>query len=237
MSKELTWTEYLVAKFIQTKLHIQDSASFDLIEQFKESEQPKPEWEILRVVGLKSKMTANYVPEYHNNENWKIHSVRRLSDNSTWAIGDRFRADAGCDLTIKEFKVSEEGMEVWSNEYGYWLLNTIRPMPLFITDDLKEAYVNDEVWAIRKDDWKLDGASFMASFASKSIGDNKDKNNFWYFSTKEAAEEYIINNKPCLSLMDVLSCDRKTESEQKFISILKSLVQSKITPKPTTDER
>lgn len=62
---------------------------------------------------------------------FKIKSVKRLSDNSVWTIGDTFLANAGCPLTIKSFEIGDPKirhnlMKVLSVEYGYWILNELR---------------------------------------------------------------------------------------------------------------
>lgn len=94
---------------------------------------------------------------------------------------------------------------------------------LFTTEDgknLTSENLHEDVWAIRKGSFEL-----MQQYNGKSLGTwlngwyttcwlpnpkEKDlrvidliKENYMIFSTKEAAEQYILENKPCLSLNDL----------------------------------
>lgn len=91
----------------------------------------------------------------------------------------------------------------WVKEYSdhrEWLHNwkynnpTKAKAPLFTTEDGKPVFLNDEVyllqsWVIGKD--KITQEDFF-------------DDSFKYFSTKEAAEEYINNHKPVLSYREVM---------------------------------
>jgi len=116
-------------------------------------------------------------------------------------------------------------MKVWSNEFGYWQLKDIEkvkePIPLFITSDKVSLYNEDDEYFRVYDDY--------------SYGKFKVKNKPSYevtatFSTKEAAEEYILMNKPCLSVMDLkthFNSHHFGEGEYQ-LKRLKELAKSKI---------
>lgn len=69
------------------------------------------------------------------------------------------------------------------------------PQPILVTHDGVEIFEGDEFWGVR--DWRvLEGGK----------ADKYDKNLYKaapVFSTRSAAEEYILNHKPVLSLNDV----------------------------------
>lgn len=69
---------------------------------------------------------------------------------------------------------------------------------LHISDDGKEMTEGDREYTVDLDSWEI-----YQMPTSEII--NKDyRNNNKIFSTKEAAEQYILENKPCLSLNDLL---------------------------------
>lgn len=62
----------------------------------------------------------------------------------------------------------------------------------------------------------------MVGYGKKNESPNKLHK---HFSTKEKAEEYIIMNKPCLSINDVLSVGQRVIVDE---GKLKQIVKSKI---------
>lgn len=230
MSKEFQWTENIVAEFIQTKLHIQDSASFDLIEQFKESKISKPEWEIIQASSPECGLY--YLGGYKMRPTDTIYSIKRLSDNSIWSIGDKFAGNAGTDITIKCFEAIGKIMKVWSMEYGYWYLDHIKKLSSFTTDDGVNVYKGSDIALLSTDSW-------LISFPVKApeIPFKGDKGQFKYFSTKEAAEDYVLRNKPALSLSQVLTRYACVGGKNKeFIESIKELSTKAITPKTGSNE-
>lgn len=70
--------------------------------------------------------------------------------------------------------------------------------PLFITEDGKEIFESDKYW-ITYGTTEIKDYIALPGFSFPNIGDSKR------FSTKEAAEEYILYNLPCLSVNDIVS--------------------------------
>jgi hypothetical protein len=95
---------------------------------------------------------------------------------------------------------------------------------LFTTEDGVDIFENDEVWGITKNVWK--------PFYRNAKLNNKIVTETWFhgkFSTKEKAEEYILMNKPCLSINDFLSVSYFTvKSKTRTIKRLKKLINSKL---------
>lgn len=224
MNEDLQWTTDLKSEFLDWILsEITPDPTKELVKRFIEIRQLKQGWEIIQVSS--PEYGLYYLAGYKMRPNEKIYSVKRLSDNSVWTIGDQFIANAGCPLTIKEFKVSGQGMEVWSKEYGYWMINNIRELPSFTTEDGACVHENDKVWLLSTDGWHFVSAN------APSSPFRGDKGQFKYFSTKEAAEDYVFNNKPCLSFGEVIECDKKSTSLADFRNKIKSIAQFKTSSK------
>jgi len=210
MSEQFSWTDELTMEFAVKWLNdrVKWAVCHDFaaapepiqieLKKFKESKQPKPEWEIVSyrhksgAIVNRREINISVAPE---NE-YIINCVRRLSDKEVFAIGDKFTANAGCDLTIKSFAIEGSFIKVWSIEYGYWLLKDIKKrVSLFKTEDGKDIYEGMQYWAV-SDDFEI----LYTSHASSVY----HKNNIRAFSTEEKAKNWVIENKPCLSLNDVI---------------------------------
>jgi len=78
------------------------------------------------------------------------------------------------------------------------LKNAIKKEKLFCTEDGVDIFEGDVYW--KNNGW-LNVKIFIAHNKMKVSDFNIDKK----FSTKEAAEEYVLMNKPCLSINNVLN--------------------------------
>jgi len=74
-----------------------------------------------------------------------------------------------------------------------------QPKPLFTTEDGVEIFEGNEYWYIM--DCVNNGKWEIQKKTAHGTGHNSKHIRF---STKETAEEYILMNKPCLSLKDVV---------------------------------
>lgn len=233
MNKDNFWTDELVkdvseyiALRVNTKTDFREQMKY-LIEDFKSSHEQKPEqergWEIVAYSDVNCIYTKCYdglfrtnpihdVGARHESEvnHQKIHSVKRLSDNSFWLV-DEYTADG----KIKSFEIVGEMIK--ANLYpddGYdkyiWLpafekLPDQKSKPekerpvLFTTEDGVEIYDmkynNGVIPFVDIKNWKI-GGSTISSFS-------KSNDRFKLFSTIEAAENYRTINKPCLSVNDI----------------------------------
>lgn len=125
---------------------------------------------------------------------WQIHSVKRLSDNSVFQLGDRVK---GIGFPITKIPLNKEGCVVPYLEcgnQGVSLFYAQKVKPVFFTEDRVEIYEGDEYWFV--------DSSFNAYWNESIEGQEKFRINK-YFSTKEAAQEYIDQNKPKYSLNDI----------------------------------
>ena len=88
---------------------------------------------------------------------------------------------------------------------------------MFCTEDGVDVFKGDKFYICKLHDWKLIPCS-----ASKNATFSIDKSK--KFSTKEAAEEYILMNKPCLSINDISSMSTVAST---YLKNLKELVNQK----------
>ena len=127
----------------------------------------------------------------HPTEFWDIYSVKRISDNKIFTIGDSYE-----DLIIEKMFMSVDGN----------ILTTYIPkakQPLFTTEDGVDIFEGSEYYPVNP----------LYVYCGKHIArlaKTIDRTNHWettrnylkFFSTKEDAEEYIVNNIPIISLND-----------------------------------
>lgn len=185
-------------------------------------------------------------------EDVKIHSVKRLFDGEIFTIGDKLndksftenarhplsKTDIWDNIITKIAIVKNSDSEVAGYSYtnmngqlmfsasNKWknlnvsLKDAIKAKkPLFITEDGKEIFEYQEYWFITTLDWKLKSHTMGISDRHYPPLGNKQ------FSTKEAAWEYILMNKPVLSLNDVRNAMKTPLS---WSCKLEELVKSKI---------
>ena len=126
----------------------------------------------------------------------KIHSVKRLSDSVVFTVGDKTTLGV-----ITQIQLNNSSDRLWfdfSTCGGYSKDNyqTLKhsKQPLFTTEDKVQIFEGNLYTALF-DNWVYLEQEAINNF----ILDNATLR----FSTKETAEEYIFNNKPCLSITDI----------------------------------
>jgi len=126
-----------------------------------------------------------------------IHSIKRLSDGEVFTIGDNYNLG-----TIQEIELTKDGTLWFHNgkksKSGLFVTIKVK-QPLFTTEDGVDIFdlVKDEFYYVTKSQFSL------VKRAMKGFYYEPEKE--WYFSTKEAAQDYIIRNKPCFSYNDVVN--------------------------------
>jgi hypothetical protein len=216
------WTDELVKEFalrvsLERVIGCSETGKLTTIESFKQSKQPKKDYEIISVLlhgGYieKNKHEFDYLLNNHEGKKYgaKIHSVKRLKDNFVFTIGDKVvrHKDEFCEnpdktiRKIKEFFFDEkkELKFIAEDNSKYFLSLFSKPkQPLFTTDDGVDMY-EGEMWSLSTNNWSKCKV-FVSNNPFRGITGKELK----YFSTEEAANEYILMNKPMLSLNDLLS--------------------------------
>ena len=169
----------------------------------------------------------NETPEsqYLNNTDYTIYSVKRLSDGKIFTIGDRV-THSEWDNNIGEIsymKINPNNSSAIyvSQKNNYWGQNleklTHSKKSLFITEDGIEIFEGDKYCYFRFHSWTCD----MATANEKFYSQDKSSKNSLYFSTQEHAEKFILMNKPCLSINEVMTMGYGICSAKPMINYVK----------------
>lgn len=147
---------------------------------------------------LKNMLSNDYI-------NCKIHSVRRKSDREVFTIGDivehfRSPADKGkitkLSFTESYFLVEFEGTYEGVTPHKFFnCLSVIKhsKLPLFTTEDGVDIFKGDKYWFCRKN--TFEGSNIIEHIAKEGSDCGSNGRDYYYFSTRQAAKEYIAKNK------------------------------------------
>lgn len=211
------WTEELVHEFLCDPKSPGFAEHWKIrIKEFKQSKQPQKDYEIL---DSESSIGIAYGrPPLSKN----IKSVKRLSDGQVFTVGDKDEYGR----VITEF--TEHSNEVFARVQGCNGSNGIcsdeiklnvlskGKKPLFQTEDGVDIYIGDSYYSVT-DDFEI----LHTTNVSYDILTHKPI----AFSTEQSAENYIIENKPCLSFKDIV-CSYNMVAEER--TTLTKLVKSKL---------
>jgi hypothetical protein len=217
---DFSWNDELVKKFVAEKIILGNCTSAkEALEQFKEKHtKPKVEWEIVRVRNKyhNTHVTHNLVEidgrKFINDQNYDyvlnclehkytIESVRRLSDQEVFSIGDEVEAKYWGRQTIVGFDVLSNGglvnFATCRNPITD-LKKVTKPIPLLVTEDGVEIFDRNEVVysVCAKGQWEENYTKAHYALNRSSAWKN--------FSSKEKREDYILTNRPLLSIVDLI---------------------------------
>lgn len=160
--------------------------------------------------------------------NWKINSVKRLSDGEIFTIGDKVKQSNVIhdnSFTITGFKLDVNNKHLLVLGNGGIRLSKIEKVKeqLFITQDGAKLYQGDEYYQITPN-YEIHKCTAFA----KSNFDN----NIIVFFNKSNAENHVLMNKTCLSIREICpvigQCNNNTHIDlDKLTEKLKKLVESK----------
>ena len=156
-----------------------------------------------------------YVTALLNSEHTSIYSIKRLSDNEVFSINDKVTHPCGETYTIKSFKISniDNNPDIVTEKGTYGLLGLCirkaKPV-LFVTEDGVGINVGDKYFELITPEFHNKPCIWnILEYTGRPnlIYDQESnrKNGRLWFSTKEKAQEFIILNKPVLSINDVLN--------------------------------
>lgn len=165
--------------------------------------------------------------DYINNVSswWDIHSVKRLSDGEVFNVGDRT-----FDGVITKFEILDDVLIVFIDNVTWITLHLVKKVKqlLFTTEDGVDIYYGAKVHSVDKN-------FLISADDNRYIPENfKPKLEYKYFSKREAAEEYILLNNPCLSIKEIapifgmFHLDNSKLSLDRLSDKLKDLVKTKI---------
>ncbi len=134
---------------------------------------------------------------------WRIKSVKRLSDGEVFTIGDRINGYTYSSRIVLGFKICDvKGLMIRQSGGSTELVDAshckIRK-PIFTTKDGVEIFEDDYFWIVEED---LSFYRCRTPAHSSSSGQCSERT---YLSSSDACHEYILMNKPSLSLNDLLS--------------------------------
>ena len=169
-----------------------------------------------------SKTTGTWVSEIAYAYSYAIYSVKRLSDEEIFTVGDRIENTNNPHINDKIYGISLEKDEIHVYYQGYDYLQDIShcKQVLFTTKDGVDIFKGGSYYNVY--DFKI---------CNKLTAMNPlSKHEKLVFSTKEAAEKYILMNKPCLSINDVVDLEQynPVETKTSFINKLKNIAKKKI---------
>lgn len=171
----------------------------------KVEEVEEADYEILEIKGVitgtihKYDGVNNFETILRVSDCFTIHSVKRLSDGEVFTIGDE--TSHGTISSI-EINISYDGGVLFRLKEKTIIicLATAKKLPkktpLFTTEDGIDVFEGDILFYVLK------SFQIHSNPANKLDGTNKD---YKYFSTKENAEDYVIYNKPCLSVNEIIA--------------------------------
>jgi hypothetical protein len=186
----IEWARVATAKFSHHNLNGGWTGYDKELELFKKSKQPKKEYEIIQ----KDYEILKSCPIEGD-----IHSVKRLSDGEVFTVGDKISFENNpVRYTIGKFTISDNYLMVsvyaLSTLFHISLIKKVK-QPLFTTEDGKEIFLNDTFYYI--------GDAMNVCRTRCLFEGDGDFTNFKTFSTREAAEEYVLMNKPVFSVKDI----------------------------------
>lgn len=140
---------------------------------------------------------------------------------TNWVISNvspcqNFKSHPFKGVSDKEFKYFS------TRENAEKYLKENKPKKLFTTEDGIDIFEDDNYQSVL-----INGFIFKGEFTAKYPNNgNFTSSACKTFSTKEAAEEYILMNKPCLSINDVMAELNKPQSNTYIIKNLKEKIKN-----------
>lgn len=174
------------------------------------------------------------------NSDYKIHSVKRLSDGEVFTVGDMVTAYTNIPDRIIGFGVVScdvkggklDAFATFKNIANHGLsLDSLKHVkkPLFTTEDGVGIFKDDDYYTVFHDVSNDGIKPFVVYGPHKATHTSGGK---WapdvkVFATKEAAENYTLYNAPRLSLNDVYNALPPRPGEETLIDLVKSKLQIK----------
>lgn len=166
--------------------------------------------------------------EYITN-NYHIHSVKRLSDGEIFTIGDKILGHILEEIFIAPSNKNDIVLSCKDLRRALYLiedkhLKIDSKLPLFKTEDGVDVYEDDSVYWVINNEY-----TYQLTICKNHITVLKNNDVYKIFSTEEKAREYVLMNKPYLSINDVISIiDNSSKLRIDLIRKTKELVKEKL---------
>jgi len=155
---------------------------------------------------------------------YNIHSVKRLSDGEIFTIGDKITGKSKYNCIINSIELNPNCSQIMFNrlDEGIDLINAKHiKQPLFTTEDGVDVFEGMEVFVVHP--------TTLNTIIGLNTIEYSSYKGWLFFSTKDEMEEYIIMNKPCLSINDLLKIKNNIGCfGNTLIEKSKELVKSKL---------
>ncbi len=231
-----------------------------IVENYPEFWQPvvEKDYEILSLARFCSiKPTITDVSDYGDGyieallkcDNARIHSVKR-NDGEIFTIGDKIFPNN----KIYKFELKNDILKIWHCDISFstpiiegpsgqpgncsWIegIDNIKKFkqPLFTTEDGVDIYEGDTFYYVKFTQYNMTVGKPFEIVKGNHPTFKYEPQYEKYFSTKEKAEEYILLNKPVLSLNDIfknveeMRKGLKTFEDSVLAKRFKKLVQQKL---------
>ena len=154
---------------------------------------------------------------------WNIYSVKRNLDGEVFSIGNSITGATYNDPRVIETIHQTELGIVLGQSRGYTDLEDAKKCkaPLFLTNDGVEVFVGDIIHVVDSSLNSIDRI-MVANFRPE------DYPTFKVFSTKKAAEDYIVKNKYALSIEDFWNVVNMPTSNFNKSTHMKQLVRERL---------
>jgi len=158
-----------------------------------------------------------------------IHSVKRLSDGEVFTVGDTIRIyEHGPIETIETITTNsirssiKQGVWFTYNSGSSHMDHAIKQkQPIYLTHDGKDIFVGDRILWVNKD--SLLHGDFTADYGSLFLSDQVA-----YFLSAVDAQDYIIENKPALSIKEFWEITTMSGSNRVKSIVLEELVTKRL---------
>ena len=165
----------------------------------------KKDYEILCIKHKKNKCFYRNSIDLRNLNLYDIHSVKRLSDGEVFTVGDRINhygeyaknEFSTKTYTLKEIYFIEENKLTFyvGKSFNLGAISASKyKLPLFTTEDGVDIFKNTKFWYIDN--------FIIKTYITREF--SEIESSYKTFSTEEKAEEYILLNKPCICLKDLI---------------------------------
>jgi hypothetical protein len=181
--------------------------------------------------------TGNFSKNFE--KDYKIYQIKRKSDNFIFTIGDKINRPYYKDIdVIRGFNLLDELCLVSISDEidkGYFSkkgvnISTIEHAKnvLFTTEDGVDIFEGDEYYSVNEHYWTVSESKNACRINYETY--HKNRHNF---STKEKTKEYILLNKPCLTINDISTMMNNHRGNHSFnnsviSNLLKELVKTKL---------
>jgi hypothetical protein len=191
------------------------------------------DYEILCIKHKKNKCFYRNSIDLRNLNIYDIHSVKRLSDGKVFNIGDNATTALNNYGTITAFEIYCNSMYIRTNGsikgiFSCNIKDLIVSELLFKTEDGVDIFEGDKAYECARNGICYDKAHKFNPLNSEKHNYNSIGKDWVVFSTMEKAEEYILLNKPCICLKDLIETffpksydfsNRKSEGAIEDISV------------------